>query len=197
MNRNNALMRATGDVCVIADDDMVYVERYPEIVKKAFEEIPDADVIVFNLLEPKSTNKRYVIKNVSRINRFNYLRYGAARIAIRLKSIRENGIFFNLCFGGGTEHCAGEDNLFLSACLEKKLKIYAYPEYIAELIEERQSTWRSASTEKYLLVTIGSHVIIGVGSVVTKDIPDGVVVTGNPRTIKRILDESFCVELRE
>ena len=36
-------------------------------------------------------------------------------------------------------------------------------------------------------VTIGSHVVIGAGSVVTSDIPDGVIAVGNPCRILRSL----------
>nr|WP_084554829.1 GDSL-type esterase/lipase family protein [Eubacterium xylanophilum] len=38
-------------------------------------------------------------------------------------------------------------------------------------------------------VTIGNNVVIGAGSVVTKDIPDGVVAYGNPCTVQRDIDE--------
>lgn len=147
LNRNNALMRATGDVCLFADDDMVYVDDYVEKVEKAFEMIPDADVIAFNLIEPKIT--RYVIKKSYKVGYLNYLRFGTARVAIRLKSVREKGIFFNQCFGGGTEHSHGEDNIFLTDCLRMGLKMYAVPEYIAELTEERASTWKSGYDDKY------------------------------------------------
>lgn len=40
-------------------------------------------------------------------------------------------------------------------------------------------------------VTIGNHTIIGAGSVVTKDIPSGVVAAGNPCTVKRVLDAEY------
>lgn len=148
LNRNNTLMRATGDICLFADDDMIYVDEYADIVTKAFEQIPDADVIVFNLIEKSPT--RYVIPKISRVNRLNYLRYGTARVAVKLSSVKINGIYFNQCFGGGTEHCHGEDNLFLTACLDKGLRIYAYPAFIAELSEERASTWNTGDNEKYL-----------------------------------------------
>jgi glycosyltransferase involved in cell wall biosynthesis len=147
LNRNNALMRATGDICLFADDDMVYVDDYVEKVKSAFERYPDADVIAFNLIEPKVT--RYVIKKAYEVSFLNYLRFGTARVAVRLKSVRENGIYFNQCFGGGTEHSHGEDNIFLTDCLRKGLKMYAVPEYIAELTEERPSTWKSSYDEKF------------------------------------------------
>ena len=48
LNRNNALMRADADICLFADDDMVYVDGYAEKILTAFNENPDADVIVFN-----------------------------------------------------------------------------------------------------------------------------------------------------
>ena len=41
-------------------------------------------------------------------------------------------------------------------------------------------------------VTIGSNVVIGSGSVVTKDIPDNCVAAGNPCRILRFIDENGC-----
>lgn len=148
LNRNNALMRATADICLFADDDMVYCNDYVHIVRSAFENHPDADVIAFNLIEKNPT--RFIINKESRVGFFNYLRYGTARVAVKLESIRENGIFFNLCYGGGTIHCHGEDNLFFTDCLKKGLKFYAVPQYIAELTEERKSTWYNGYGKKYL-----------------------------------------------
>lgn len=148
LNRNNALMRANADICIFADDDMVFVDDYAGIVNHAFELCPKADVLIFNLIEEPVT--RYVIPRIKRVNRFNYLRYGAARIAVKLQPIKINGIFFNQCFGGGTEHYAGEDNLFLTSCLDKKLKIYAVPFSIATLSNDRNSTWFEGYNEKYL-----------------------------------------------
>lgn len=39
-------------------------------------------------------------------------------------------------------------------------------------------------------VTIGSNTVIGAGSVVNRDIPDGVVAVGNPcRVLRKITEE--------
>jgi len=38
-------------------------------------------------------------------------------------------------------------------------------------------------------VTIGDNIVIGAGSVVTKDIPSGVVVVGNPCRVMREVNE--------
>lgn len=38
-------------------------------------------------------------------------------------------------------------------------------------------------------ITIGEHSIVGAGSVVTKDVPPGVIVAGNPARVLRSIDE--------
>jgi len=149
LNRNNSLMRATGDICLFADDDMVFVDDYETIVINEFEKLPDADLIIFNILEVPPV--RSVTRSTVRINRFNYLKYGTARFAIKTESIKSNGIYFNQCFGGGTQHRHGEDNLFLTDCLKKGLKIYAVSSYLAELVNDREPTWNREFDEKYFL----------------------------------------------
>ena len=147
LNRNNALMRSDADVAVFADDDMIYVEKYPEIVSKAFEELPDADVIIFDLKYPHEQRKP--ITKIQRLSKKDCMRFGAARLAVRIPRIHLNGISFNLCFGGGAKYSSGEDTLFLNDCLNKKMKIYAYPAIIAHLQDQRESTWFQGYNDKY------------------------------------------------
>jgi len=148
LNRNNILMRANADICLFADDDMRYYDGYEKKVVELFENNPQADVLLFNIDEIDS--KRYRIKKKHKVTYWNFMRYGTVRIAVRLTKIREKGIFFNLCFGGGTEHSHGEDTLFLSECLRKGLKLYAVPESIAELLNDRESTWNNDFSQKYM-----------------------------------------------
>ena len=47
-------------------------------------------------------------------------------------------------------------------------------------------------------MTIGSNVVIGAGSVVTKDIPDNVVAVGNPcRVLRPITEDEIKREYRK
>lgn len=147
LNRNNALMRANAEICLFADDDLVYFDDYVDTIQSGFLLHPDADVLIFNIKEKNPT--RYIISKDHRVFWHNYMRYGAVRIAVRLKSIKENAVYFNQCFGGGTEHGSGEDTLFLTECLRRRLKIYAVPKYIASLTDERDSTWFTGYDEKY------------------------------------------------
>lgn len=149
LNRNNLLMRTDADYCLFGDDDLIYKDGYEKIVIEAFEKYPSADVIVFNLQENQSN--RYVIEKDFKVNYLNFMRFGAARIAIRTKGIKTNGILFNTCFGGGTEHAHGEDTLFLASCLKEKLNVFAVAITIAELTDERESTWFKGYDDKYFL----------------------------------------------
>ena len=152
LNRNTTLMRANCDICLFADDDLVYVDGYKGVVEKVFLDHPDADIIIFNLLE-ESRNGKERFKNVKtvRVKWYNFMRYGAARIAARFSSLKESGIYFNECFGGGCEYRHGEDTLFLSDCLKKGLKIIAVPISLASLLEIRPSTWDCGYDDKFFL----------------------------------------------
>ncbi len=147
LNRNNTLMRATADICVLADDDMVFNAGYLQLVEKAFTDNPKADIIVFNLDE--NPVKRYKNKTTCKITKRNYGKYGAARIAFRRNKIMLNSISFNLLFGGGAKYSAGEDSIFLKSCLDNGLKIYAVPYALAFLNDDRPSTWFNGYNDKY------------------------------------------------
>lgn len=150
-NRNKILSNATASICIFADDDMVFKDGYEKIVQHFFDEFPNVDIIIFNLDEMDSIGYIGERKNkkVIKVNCFNYMNYGAARIAFRRKVLSYNGIMFNLNFGGGTKHQCGEDTLFLHDCLKKKLKIVAVPYSIALLTDVRKSTWFEGYTRKY------------------------------------------------
>ncbi|WP_029902268.1 sugar O-acetyltransferase [Prevotella sp. 10(H)] len=61
---------------------------------------------------------------------------------------------------------------------------YAYPVTIGD------NVWIGAGVNILPGVNIGSNTVIGAGSVVSKDIPEGVLAVGNPcRVIRKITDE--------
>ena len=60
---------------------------------------------------------------------------------------------------------------------------------IALPITVGDNVWIGTNVSVQLGVTIGSNTIIGAGSVVNKDIPDGVIAAGNPcKVIRKITD---------
>lgn len=146
-NRNVALLHATEEICMISDDDMVYVNDYEEKVVKAFEKIPNADIIIFNISSGGNSDRRNN-KKITRVYLHNFMNYGSARIAFRRQSIISKNIWFSLLFGGGAKYGSGEDSLFLREALRKGLKIYTFPYQIAELVD-RGSTWFTGYNQKF------------------------------------------------
>lgn len=149
LSRNTALMRAAGDVCLFSDDDLIYRDGYEEKLNKVFAAFPDADVVVFNIQSVGGIKTRYQILRPKRVRWFNFMRYGAARIAVRRDSIYRSHIFFSVLFGGGAQYSCGEDTIFLHDCLKAGMHIYAVPLTLAD-VDDSNSTWFRGYDDKFL-----------------------------------------------
>ncbi len=150
LNRNNLLMRADADIILFADDDVVYDDGYERIVLNAFEEHPEADVILFNVIPMPESINPCLIKKWHRVRLLNCLKYGAVRIAARTSAMREYNVYFSLLFGGGARFSSGEDSLFMADCVRKHMKVYGYPARIGEVYFET-SSWFNGYNEKYFM----------------------------------------------
>ena len=150
-NRNKALSFATGDYLLCADEDMIYVDSYEEIVQNAFKRLPKADIIIFNLhYRNRYTKGRAPSKKIKRVHLWNSMRYGAARIAIRRASLDKVCLSFSRLYGGGAPFSAGEDSLFIREAFNKKLRIYYYPVIIAD-VKQETSSWFKGYNDKYFI----------------------------------------------
>lgn len=150
LSRNNALMRADADICLFGDDDIIYVDNYNEFILQAFEKIPQADLIVFNIRSKDNVSEHYMNTGFKKLGLFNSMKYGTARLAIRTNSIKKANVYFSLLFGGGARYSAGEDTLFIYECLRKRLKLYACPYIIGET-DDSTSTWFRGYNDKFLI----------------------------------------------
>ena len=54
LSRTTALQRASADIVLFSDEDIVYDTGYTEKVVKAFEDNPKADIILFNVVVEES-----------------------------------------------------------------------------------------------------------------------------------------------
>lgn len=150
LSRNTALMRATSQICLFADDDVSYDDGYEEKILSAFRQNPRADVIVFNLVGTNPERPVPQITSEGRLRTYNLMRYETVRIAAVTESLRRANVHFSLLFGGGARYGAGEDSLFLLECLRIGLKIYRVPESIGRVSHDT-STWFHGYGEKYFV----------------------------------------------
>lgn len=149
LNRNNSLMRATGDILLFADDDVVYDTGYEKIITDYYEAHPQADVVIFNFLMRRgNTSFRERVKKEGRVSRRTATKYGTYCISARRDKVRMANVFFHLDFGGGTTFSHGEDSIFLQDCLKRGLKVYATKAIIGK-IDHGVSTWFTGYEEKH------------------------------------------------
>lgn len=151
-NRNKALMNATGEYLMCADQDMIYVDNYVEIVENAFEKCPKADIIVFNLeyLNRFTPTKKRKNTKFKRVHLWNCMRYGTARVAMRKSAIDKACLSFSTLYGGGAKYSSGEDSLFIREAIRKGLKMYASPFTIAQ-VKQEESSWFKGYNDKFFI----------------------------------------------
>lgn len=147
LSRNTALLHADADICVFSDEDIVLCEDYEELIGRAYEELPDADMILVNV-RVAPVRRTYWNEDIHRINYRNYGRYPAYSITARHEALLRANVHYSLLFGGGARYSNGEDSLFLRDCLKAGLRIYSHTVCIGEE-KERESTWFSGYHEKF------------------------------------------------
>ncbi len=146
-SRNEAIMRADGDICLFSDEDIVYEPDYAVKIIREFENNPEADMILFNI-QVEEERRTYLIRERKRVRWYNCGRYGAVSFAVRRRSLLASGITFSLLFGGGALYSNGEDSLFLKEFIEKGYRVYTAPVTIGRE-RDSSSTWFSGYHEKF------------------------------------------------
>jgi glycosyltransferase involved in cell wall biosynthesis len=145
-SRNLAIKNAIGDICLICDDDGVLHNNAEELLLQAYNELPDADIVIIKM-HSQGENK---LKN--RIERIGYkkaMSVPSRNISFKRKSVLSTGIKFDETVGSGISSAGGEEVLFLFDCLKRKLKIYFYPVFIGQLTPNTPSQWFKGYTKEY------------------------------------------------
>lgn len=146
-SRNEAILRAKGDICLFSDQDVVYEPGYAQAISEEFQNNPDADMILFSVTREED-RRTYCITRRKRIHWYNCGRYGSGSFAVRRESLISSGVTFSLLFGGGARYSNGEDSLFLKEFISKGFKVYTAPVTIGSETEG-ESTWFAGYNEKF------------------------------------------------
>lgn len=145
-SRNMAIENALGDICLLCDDDETFREGYEKFILKAYEEMPEADIIAFALKHPK---KKFM-KVRKRLGYKQAMKIGSYQISFKRKRLQELGISFDVKMGSGTNNGGGEENKFLFDCLKKGMKLYYDPSIIAS-VAQTESRWFHGFTKDYFV----------------------------------------------
>lgn len=138
-NRNNCIKHATGDVCVICDDDCTYTHDQLNNIAITFATNPKLDIATFKAYGTKTAypNKSFDLNNPPK----NY-HVTSFEIAFRRKSV-QGKLQFNELFGLGAPelHC-GEEEVFILDATTAGLNCKYFPAYVVTHNGETTSTKR-------------------------------------------------------
>ncbi len=147
VSRNICLDRATGDICLLADDDLIYEDGYGQLVAEAFAANPDSDILRF---QAEGIERRFKVypEEGGPVNFMHSLKISSVELAFR--RARVGDIRFDELIGAGTDFYMGEENAFLAECLRRGLKITYVPKRLLRL-HLGTSSWNHDMNEGYFV----------------------------------------------
>ncbi len=154
-SRNRAIALATAEICLLGDDDQVYVPDVCKRVEAAFARFPQADILTFM---EKTAPDGVLRKPYPRYPRPHSLgsvwRVRSPEIAFRRSRVREAGLYFDDAFGAGSRYISAEEPIFLTDALRTGLKLLFVPDIIS--FHPMNSTASRGATNPNLMYSKGA-----------------------------------------
>lgn len=143
-SRNQAIRESRADICLLCDDDEIFLPDYEKKILHAYAQLPQADVVIF-----KMTNYPTALPDkVMRLRFPKTMKVCSWQISFRREQLLAAGIRFDELLGAGTGNGAEEELKFLTDCEKAGLKIWYVPTEIASVAQEA-STWFHGFTETF------------------------------------------------
>lgn len=124
VNRNHSIKKATGDICLIADDDLAYTASQLKTIINTFESNPNVDIALFR--HSGSDNKQYPEYEFDLKKEPKGYYVTSFEIAFRRSRI-PTSLRFDTRLGVGTAMPAGEEALFIYQALKAGLNCRFFP----------------------------------------------------------------------
>lgn len=145
-SRNMALSKSSADICLLCDDDEIFVPEYEKRILKAYENLPEADVIIFKMKNRQPSFEDQVL----RLRFPKTMKVSSWQISFKKESLQRAGIKFDELMGAGTGNGAEEELKFLTDCERAGLKIFYVPSVIAS-VAQTESTWFEGFDEQFFI----------------------------------------------
>lgn len=145
-SRNLAIKRSKQEICVVADDDLVYLSDCVEKIIGEYEKDKELDVAIFQVITPEGGPYKNYKSNSFRLKKaWDQYRVSSVEITFRRERIIEKKIRFNENLGLGAKYTSGEEALFIHDCVKNGLKVKYFPIPIVE--HPKESSGKTYSRE--------------------------------------------------
>ena len=146
-SRNLALRNLHAEIGVICDEDELLSDGYPLMIENAYNTIPQAGFIAFNITRFGWNEEEQPFSIPRKISFFKT--YSSVHITFKRASIADAGIIFDTRFGAGSGmYACSEDAIFCMDCHKAQIPMYTFPGCLCSVNCE-QSTWFEGYTDKY------------------------------------------------
>ena len=143
-SRNMAIEKSAADICLLCDDDELFVDGYEQKILDAYQHLPQADVIIFKMVNRTPSFEDKAV----RLRFPQTMKVSSWQISFRRQRLLDTGVRFDELLGAGSGNGAEEELKFLTDCEKAGLVIYYVPEAIASVAQE-ESTWFGGFTEQF------------------------------------------------
>lgn len=128
-SRNMAIQHAMGEICLVADDDVVYVPNIKAIILGGYTTYPDAAVVTFQLQKANGEIFRKYPK-VTKHTNHSYKTVNGVVISFKKDILLQNNVLYNPHFGLGTTFSGADEYVFMRNVMKAKLPAYFVPTVI-------------------------------------------------------------------
>ena len=143
-SRNMAIAHSDADVCLLCDDDEIFVPGYEAKILDAYASLPQADVVIF-----KMVGRACPFGEAPKALKFpQTMHVSSWQISFRRERLLESGVRFDELLGAGTGNGAEEELKFLLDCQKAGLSIWYAPVEIAQ-VAQTESTWFAGFDDKF------------------------------------------------
>ncbi|MEP1489698.1 MAG: glycosyltransferase family A protein [Algibacter sp.] len=129
ISRNIALKNAKLDICLLADDDVIYDKEFEGNIKNAFKRYKEADIISFQMVNSMG-NLYTKYPSIVKHDKKTVKTVNSVVIALKRSAIINNCVTFNTHFGLGSVFETADEYVFLRSALRNNLKIFFEPKII-------------------------------------------------------------------
>jgi|LULL01.1.fsa_nt_gb GT2 family glycosyltransferase len=148
-NRNVAIEYSHGELILISDDDVEYIDDFQTKIIDAFEKNPHAVAISFQVLKPNGEPFKNYKNEIFFHNKRSVISTSSVELVFRRDILNKYNIKFDEQFGVNAEFPCGEEAVLLGQLLDLGFDILAYPEAIC--IHPEESSGKDYNRKKLLL----------------------------------------------
>ena len=130
-SRNMALQSAKGELCIITDDDVIFLPDFLDIVASGYNQFPNASMLRFRAEKDDGILlKKYPKSPKEKLSWLDIMNVVSFEITIKRAAILKENISFNEHFGLGSTFTMGEEQIFLSSIKKANLQLSYIPQTI-------------------------------------------------------------------